>query len=342
MKLLDIITRLCAADGLSGREQSAADMAQNIISELGLGRTSITPTGSLICHMPCKDQNARPIMLEAHLDQVGFVITRVEDGFLRFQNSGGIDRRMLPAQRVNIYAESGVFSGVIASVPPHLKDSSSDTPPKMSDMLIDTGYSPERAAELFAPGDVAILQGEMTALHGGRLAGVALDDRAGCAAVIWAGKLLLERGCDRPVVLALCSHEEVGGQGAATVAFGCDPAACYSVDVSYGDAPDVPAHKCGKLGGGPMVGFSPVLSRAMSNRLCDIARTLDMPIQREIMGGLTGTDADKVIMTRTGVPTALLSIPLRNMHTAVESADISDIEATALLMAEAVLGGEGL
>jgi len=336
MTLEKLVEQLCMAPGLSGREDAARSTAVRLIEELELGRCEVTPLGSLLCHI---NQGEAPVMLEAHLDQVGMVVTCVEDGFLRVANCGGIDRRLLPAQRVTVHTAGGPKLCVVASIPPHLKGSD-EAPAKWEDILIDTGYSPKQAKEIFAPGDVVTAEAGFIKLAGERITAPALDDRAGCAAVIWAANLLKQQGCSRPVVLALCSFEELGGQGAATAAFAAEPLCCYAVDVSFGLAPALPESKCGKLGDGPMVGVAPVLNRTMTQGLLDLAKANQIPTQLEVMGGTTGTDADKIVATGRGIPTALLSIPQRNMHTPVEVVDLRDIENTARLLALAVMEGD--
>lgn len=335
MKTEQMLQRLCMAPGLSGREDAARETAQALLTELGLGRCEVTPLGSLLCYL---GEGPDPVMLEAHLDQVGMVVTHVEEGFLRVANCGGIDRRLLPAQRVTVHTAGGPRGCVVASVPPHLKGAD-EGPAKWEEMLLDTGCSAQRAKELFAPGDAVTPEAAFVRLAGERVTAPALDNRAGCAAVIRAAALLKEMDCRRPVVLALCSFEELGGQGAATAAFAAAPGRCYAVDVSFGLAPGLPEAKCGKLGHGPMVGVAPVLSRTMTRQLLDLAKTHEIPTQLEVMGGATGTDADKIVSVGRGIPTALLSIPQRNMHTPVEVVDLRDVEHTARLLALAVKEG---
>ena len=338
MTVTELIRFLTAARGLSGREDDVAAVAAALMEDMG--KIARTPLGSLLCLLPCGGQDSPVVMLEAHLDQIGMVVTRVEEGFLRFASCGGVDRRLLPAMPVTIRTGSGVRRGVVASTPPHLKGDS-DHPPKLEDMLIDTGCTAEEAGELFAPGDEITMDAPALELAGGRITGGALDDRAGCAAVIRAAQLLLEQNCQCRVMVVLSSMEEVGGQGAATAAFAVAPDYCYAVDVSFAAAPGLPEHKCGKLGQGPMIGFAPVLSRQLTRDLIGLARECSIPYQCEVMGGATGTDADKIVTAGQGVPTALLSIPLRNMHTPAEVIDAADVEHTARLIAAAVsrLGG---
>lgn len=338
MNTTELITFLTAAHGLSGREQDAATVAAALMEDLG--EIARTPLGSLLCLLPGGSPSAPLVMLEAHLDQIGLVVTSLEEGFLRFANCGGVDCRLLPAMAVTVHTDGGPRRGVVTSVPPHLKGEG-DKPPKMEALRIDTGYDAAAAREIFAPGDVVTLDAPAIELAGGRLTGSAMDDRAGCAAVIRAAQLISQRECNCRVVVALCSMEEIGGQGASTAAFAVAPDACFAVDVSFGDGPGVPEHKCGKLGGGPMIGFSPILDRTMSRRLVALAKEQNIPYQCEVIAGGTGTDADKIVTSGQGVPTALVSIPLRNMHTPVEVVAVTDVDDTARLIAAAVceMGG---
>lgn len=333
MECKELLRALCAAPGVSGRETAAALAARELLAPLG--QLWETPLGSLCCRLPGEGPT---VMLTAHLDQIGLVVSGVTDqGFLRVASCGGVDRRLLPGTFVTVHGEAGMFPASVCSVPPHLK-TGDDTPPKIEDLLVDTGLG-SCAAKSIRPGDVVTFAGPFTELDGDRVSGPGLDDRAGCAAVIRAGELLGERGCGASVVLVLASMEEVGSQGAATAAYALDPAAAIAVDVSYGQGPGVEPHRAGQLGGGPMLGWAPILHRGMTRRLSDLARREGIPLQDEVMGGATGTDADGIAKARAGVPTALLSIPLRNMHTPVELVSCADVELTARLLALAVEEG---
>jgi endoglucanase len=140
------------------------------------------------------------------------------------------------------------------------------------------------------------------------------------------------------VIVALTSMEETGSSGAVTAAYACAPQTAFVVDVSMAEMPDERPEQCGVLGGGPMIGFAPVLDRALSRLLVDTAKEKNIPFQREIMASRTGTDADAFAISREGVRTGLVSIPLRFMHSPSELLVLSDIEDTARLLA-AVIGG---
>lgn len=322
---------LCAPAGVSGREAEVFAAAAQELKKYG--QVEKTPLGSLLCTVNEGEENAPHLLLEAHLDQIGLVVTRVEEGgFLRFAPVGGIDCRWLPASPVMIHAATGDFPGVITSVPPHLADKD-EKEIKAETLLIDTGFSAESAKILFAPGDVAVFDTALLPLQNGRMAGMALDNRAGCVAVLAAAAMVAKEKPRARVSVLLASMEEVGGQGALTGAFAAAPDYAIAVDVSFADGFGIKPEQCGTLGAGPMLGLSPLLGREWGRKLRRTAAENGIPLQNEVMGGRTGTDADDIAITGCGVHCALLSIPLRSMHTMVETVDGADIMNTARLMA---------
>ena len=140
------------------------------------------------------------------------------------------------------------------------------------------------------------------------------------------------------MVIQFSSLEEIGCQGAQAGAHRIRPTRAIAVDVSFAAQPDVPPEKCGTLGGGPMIGFSPVLDGAMSRAMTSLAERLGIPYSCEVMGGETSTDSDPIAVSRSGVRTALLSVPLRYMHTPAEIIDLKDVENTAQLLAAYLKG----
>ncbi len=323
--------QLTQAMGVAGREDGAAQAAIELLRPLG--QPKLSPLGSVLCTINEGQPNAPHLMLEAHLDQIGMMVTRVEeDGFLRVANVGGLDRRLLPASPVTVHTASGDYAAVVASVPPHLVEGE-DKPLKMEDILVDTGFTTDHAKELFAPGDSISLDGPLTALGENLLRSRAMDDRIGCVAVLLAAQELHKAAPRAKITVALASMEEVGGVGASTASFASAPDCAIAVDVSFANGFGVAPWKCGQMGDGPMIGVAPVLNNAMTDRLKELAVRDGIPYQIEAMGGRTGTDADGIAGAGAGVATALLSIPLRNMHTVVETIHMDDVANTARLMA---------
>ena len=210
---------------------------------------------------------------------------------------------------------------------------------KIENLLIDTGFNAETAAKLFAPGDIVTFAAKPAQLQNGRLAGPALDDRIGCVAVLAAAEEIAAEKPDCRVTVMLSSMEEVGGQGAGTGGFAVMPDYAIAVDVSFGDGFGCAPEKTAPLGGGTMLGYAPILDREFTLKLKKLAETHEIPVQHEPMGGRTGTDADELAIAGQGVRTALLSIPLRSMHTVAETIDPEDVVNTARLMALAAKEG---
>lgn len=328
MELLTVLKELSAAVHYpSGNAIDTAKAALDGIAECEI------KDGSLVAVMA--GESAYTIMLDAHIDEIGFIVTSVDGGFVKVAKVGGIDIRTLPASEVIIHGKRDVI-GVFATLPPHLKKGEDDLP-ELGDMVIDTGY--DSLEGIVSAGDRVTFRREPRELFDGRLTGKSLDDRAGVAALIATAHKLKGKKLPCNVKFLFSDQEELGCLGAKTAAFTLSPDEAVAVDVSFGDGPDIAADKCGKLGKGPMIGVSPVLSADITDELKKIAIQKNIPYQIEVMGGKTSTNADVITLTKSGIPTALVSIPLRNMHTAAEVASTDDIEALALLLAEYVMKG---
>jgi endoglucanase len=335
MEPLSLLRSLCGAFGVSGCEQEAATVAAGHLASLGPVHT--TALGSLVCRLRPLRPDRPHVLLTAHMDQIGLVVTRVcEGGFVRFAPIGGIDRRALSAARVLIRAADGDIPGVVTSTPPHLQTDDARKPPKAEDLCIDTGLSDERCRERIAPGDRICFRGGLTPLAGTRVCAPALDNRAGCAAVMLAAARLMENPPDAGLSLMLSTQEETGSAGGETAAFSLSPTHVLAVDTSMALTPDDRPERCGLMGAGPMIGVAPILDRGMFEELKACARALELPFQIEAMGGRTGTDADHIAVARGGAKTALLSIPLRYMHTPSEIIDFTDLENSVRLIEEYV------
>lgn len=337
MKLEETLRQLCAAPGVSGAEGGAAQVAARLLEPLG--PVHRTPLGSVVCQVLPPAPGQPHLLLDAHLDQIGMIVTRIDDeGFLRVGNCGGLDRRTLAAARVTVHG-ARPLPGVVCSTPPHLSEPGDRKVAKVDELVVDIGYSGEAARRLVSLGDRITLEGPCRSLLGGRLAGAALDDRAGCGVVIEAARQLAgsQPGCG--VSVALTTMEEIGGQGAQTAAWELAPTHAIVVDVSFAYTPDAPKEKCGELGRGPMIGIAPLLCRPMWEGLMRTAQAEGIPYQTEVMGGRTGTNADSIVPLRGGVRAGLLSIPQRYMHTPVELVELADLEHTARLIAAYVKGG---
>lgn len=321
-----------AATGVSGQESEAAQYASGLLKPFG--NVEVTPLGSVLCTVKIPEPGQPHILLDAHIDEIGLIVTSIEEkGFLRVAGCGGMDRRILMAYPVRVHGQHGPVDGVVCSVPPHLSAGEKKKNPKVDELFIDIGYTKEEAEKRVCPGDRITLSASSRALLNGLVSGKALDDRAGCAAHLKALEYLEGRslGCGLTVVFS--SMEEVGGMGARTAAYQTAPTHAIAVDVSFGRTPDAAKEKTGELGKGPMIGFAPILSAEMSRELVSLAKESKIPFQYEVMGGRTGTNADAIAVARRGVATGLLSIPQKYMHTPIEAVAVDDVENTGKLIA---------
>ena len=334
-RLKSMIISLARANGTPGDENEVFEFIENFLPE-GMN-ASRDRFGNLTAEL---DGKGKTFLLEAHADRIGLVVTSIEEGgFLRVAKCGGADARVLAAQDVTVWGKKPVY-GVITSTPPHL--SKGDEASKAVDfdrILVDVGMSKENAEKLISRGDRITVRCPVSELLNDRISGAALDNRAGCAVIIRAAEIVSQAENHPSLKLLFSSQEETGGDGAATGGFNLDADECIAVDVTFADAPDMPSKKCGKLGKGPMIGIAPILDYEMSTRLREIAEKREIPFQLELMGGSTGTDADEIAVSKGGLKTALLSVPQRNMHTGVEIIDAKDVENSARLIAEYILGG---
>lgn len=277
------------------------------------------------------------LMLDAHIDEVAFVVTDVdENGFLTVAASGGTDLRTLPAKQVVIHGKERI-RGVFISTPPHLSEAEqvfSD----ITNIKIDTCLG-AKAKELITPGDIVTYCTKPTSLSGTKVTGKSLDDRAGVAVLIELARRLKDKKPDINVVFSIVDFEELGMRGAIPQTYAISPDEAIAVDVTFGTAPDVSEREGGFLGKGCMIGVSPVLSGRITDKLNTVAFDKNIPYQNEIMGGKTGTDSDVIALSRKGIKTGLVSIPLRNMHTGCEVIDLRDLESTCDLLFEYILAG---
>ena len=314
-----------------GNITEASSVAFKILSKY----TSATQNGINVIGTIAGDSDYT-LMLEAHIDEVGFIVTDVDNsGFLTVKNCGGIDLRMLPARTVTIHGKENVV-GVFCATPPHLGG------PKeyddISTLKVDTLLG-EKAKDVISIGDFVTFNTKAMSLQNDRITGKSLDNRAGVVCLLELAKRLSGKKLPYNIVFALTDAEELGNRGAITSAFSVSPDEAIVLDVSFADAPDVSSDDCGKLGGGAMIGMSPVLDKSMSKKLVALAKENNLPYQTEVMGSRTGTNGDVISVSKSGVKTVLVSIPLRNMHTDVEIIDINDVINVCDLLENYILKG---
>lgn len=328
MNITKTLKALCNEIGVSGEENDAAELALSYLKKYD--ENAYIKNGNVIGSV---GSGKTHVLLDAHIDQIGLIVTFItDDGFIKVAGCGGVDRRLLAAQQVTIHGKSDI-AGVITSVPPHLATDEKKLP-EMSDTYIDTGMSKASLTEIVSLGDRITFFSTCEELLGTRVTGHAMDDRSGVAAILYALDKLKNDSLNCTVSVLFSTGEEVGERGAKIAAFDLSPDIAIAVDVSFAMAPDEKEDECGKLGGGVMIGIAPTLDRALSDRLIALAPEGKIPHQVEIMNGMTGTNADQFSVAGSGARASTLSIPLKYMHTPVEVIDTEDVKATGKLIAE--------
>lgn len=330
MNIKETLFELSKTSGASGNENATAEKALAMLKEYC--PDAEIKSGNVIGHFGTENENLPSLVLDAHIDQIGMIVTYItDDGFIKTGSLGGIDRRLLPAQPVVIHGRRDI-KGVICSVPPHLSDG--EKVPSFDDISIDTGYTKSELEEIVSLGDTITFDVKCRSLLNNRVTGGAFDDRSGMTAILYALDLLRDKPMNYNVTVIFSTQEELGERGAKIGAFEINADIALAVDVSFAHAPGEDEQKCGKLGKGAMIGIAPSLSRRISDGLITTARENNIPFQIEVMNGLTSTNADQYSVSRTGAEACTVSIPLRNMHTPVEVIDLEDIRLTGELIAQ--------
>jgi len=335
MDIEKILMELCSLPGPSGFEGPVAERVRSLL-EQHLDEVRIDVLGNVIGVRRCGKESARRLLFDAHIDEPGLIITGAEEGFLRFASLGKADERALPASGITVLAEPPIY-GVVASLPPHvLKKEDSEKVMRIEDMFIDVGMTQEEAVKTVPQGTPAVYSQGVRRLGEDKLYGRALDDRAGFAAILRAVEILCGESLDADLYVMASVQEEVGARGAAPGVYAIAPELCVVVDVSHAKTPDTkPAETEKTLGGGVIVSRGPNMNPAFTESVIKLAREHGISHQIDVEpGGDSGTNARSIQVSREGVATALLSIPMRYMHSPYEVISLKDLESTARLLAE--------
>jgi tetrahedral aminopeptidase len=331
--LAELLGRLSEAVGISGYETEVRSL---IVDEFQRHADDVRADamGSVIALKRGQGiEPRRSIMLAAHLDEIGLIVTEVKEGFLHFTTVGGFDARVLLGQPVVAHGKRKL-PGVIGSRPPHvLSAAEREKVVPREELCVDVGLPAADVEKSVAVGDLISIRGRYLRLRGDMVAGKAFDDRAGVAALVVCLDMLsgLKHTWDAYVVAT--SQEEVGLRGATTSAYGVAPDLGIAIDVGFGPQPGVPDSESVPIGKGPALAIGPNIHPGMLKKLEEVAKAAEIPYSVEAAPGATGTDAWAIQVAREGVPTCLLSVPVRNMHTPVETASLKDITRTGRLLA---------
>lgn len=337
----DVLLQLSGAYAPVGRESGSAYIVEQILARYvkNIKRDAL---GNIIAVLPARRAGAKKVMLDAHFDEISMLVSEIDDkGFVSFVSPFGVDIRILPAAEVIIHGVQEVY-GVVSVKPPHLlKDEDTKKNIPLDELVIDTGFSGEKAKRLIKVGDSITFRARATELKNNCLSGKSFDNRAGVTSIIYCLELLKKESLNCELIILISVQEEAGTRGARVGGYSVNPDAAIVMDVSFASSPDTNKDKTGEMGNGVMIGIAPILKRELSEKLIDIAKDKKISYQLEVMAGNTGTNSAAIQTARSGIATGLLSIPLKYMHTPVETVMLSDIEATAKLLAEYLRGIKG-
>ena len=279
-------------------------------------------------------ETRRKIMLAAHMDEIGLMVRDIVDGFIFVYRISGVDNRVMLAQPVIVHGKEPL-RGVVAATPPHLLNAEERKKyPSFEQLVIDVGLPAAKVEELVRIGDLITPDTPMIELNGKLVAGKSMDDRACVAAVTFALNELQSMQHQWDVYATATVQEESGLIGAKTAAHYIQPDIAIALDVSFAEQNGVPSDSSGEMGAGPMIALGANIHPKLFDKIIEVAKEYEIKYQIEPAPAATGTDAWAIQVARDGIPTALFSVPIRNMHSPVETLDLRDIERSGRLLAQ--------
>lgn len=337
MDIYKLLKELTLNGGVSGSDDFFGGYAEKILKSY-CEKTTVDKIGNVIGCIPSKKPNAKKLMVEAHLDRIGLMVKAIDkNGYVEFEPIGGVDKRILPSAEVIIQGKKEIY-GVIGAKPPHLREKGESSVAEVSDMLIDVGMTYEKASTVISTGDFIVLKSEPVRLINDRIAGAALDNRAGMAAVVCFLEKLKNKAVDYDIYPVFTAGEETGLIGAYTAAYNINPDISVSVDVTFGKSEYDSGAGTFKLGCGAVIFRGPDTSYEGTLNLIECAKKEKIPFEIEAAAS-SGTNASAIQNARGAAETYLISIPLKYMHQTVEVVSESDIEAVSELLLKIAEGG---
>jgi putative aminopeptidase FrvX len=333
----DLLQRLLTAPGPPGHEAAPAAIWREAADEFA-DEVTLDRMGNSVARV--NGSGDHPLLaVVGHVDEIALLVSHISDkGFLHVVGSGGWDPQVLVAQRVEVLTRSGPVRGVIGRKPIHvLEGEERKKAVELKGLHVDIGArDADEARSLVREGDPIVITAEPVELRGDRVISRSLDNRLGIYVALEVARRVSEAGGGvGPVAGVAAVQEEIGAHGARAMAFGLEPDLAVVVDVTHAtDAPGVDPGELGEhgLGSGPVITRGAVVSRPLNDLLDEAAESAGIECTTETAGSSTRTDADSIHLSRTGVPSAVVSIPLRYMHSPVELVELPDVEATIALI----------
>ncbi len=338
--LLPFLKTLLATPGLSGYESPIHQVIKHAWQPL-CDEIETSRLGSL--HALKRGMAAQPrpsLLLAAHMDEIGLMVTGITDGFLRFTQIGEIDTRILPGQAVTIHGKRDISGVVVQPAMQLLPPEVQSDPLPIQYLLIDTGLDAGQVNRSVEVGNRVSFAQPPVEFSDDLLVGHPLDNRVSVAAITVCLQALKNRQLQWDVWSVATVQEEVTLGGAVTSGYQLRPSLAVIIDVTFGVSPGIPTHKGFPLGKGITLGWGPTTHPFLFEEFKKLAERMEIPYATEVLPRRSATDADGLQTTTEGIPTVIIGIPLRYMHTPVEMVSLKDIERAGRLMAEFASGLE--
>ncbi len=332
--ITDLLQELITVKGISSREEEIAKCLTDKLDEY-CDTVSIDMCGNVVGKIFARSSDAKTILLEAHMDQIGLMVTGIdENGFVKFTAVGGVDERVLPSLSVKILGKR-ILDGVVFTV-----KGESDKNPKTEDLRIDTALSENELKALVNAGDFVVFDSGFSMLTGTAASGSAMDNRAGVASILETLHRLNKKDLKYNICVLFSVEEELGLHGVYTGIKNLSADFAIVVDVTHGSTPDT-KDEVGvfPLGSGAVICRGPNFHYDYTKQLIELAKNISVPYDIEVAPGPSGTDAWAIQISDSGIPSTLISIPLKYMHTNVETLDIKDVDAVSELICAVIKGG---
>ena len=331
----NLLKELTIIDGISSGEKNIADKLIPYLNSI-CDTVDKDAHGNLIGYINTKKDNAKTIIFEAHMDRIGLMVTKIcADGRLKFTNIGGVDERILALSEVTVLGKKHI-NGII--IPEDSNDTSNNY--KIENLKIETGLTEKEVKTSVKVGDLILINSEYTKLCNNVVSGGGFDNRAGIVSILKAVNQIDRNNLKYNIIILLTVQEELGLYGAYLAGKNIDADAAIVVDVTHGETNDTKGFTgVFPLGCGAVICRGPNLHYTYTKQLIDASEKNNIPYRIEVASGSSGTNAWALQTSSNGIPSMLISIPLRYMHTNVETLKIDDINAIADLLTVAAEGG---
>ncbi len=338
MKIEDFLREVTAIPGVTGNEGAAADYIADAFRPYA-DEVRVTP---LNCVVARQKGEGPKVLICAHLDEIGMMVSRIEeDGSLRLQSVGGVDPRVLPGMRVRVYAREGMLLGVVGATPPHLlKEADRKNNYNWDTLFVDLGMDAEQVRQKVRLGDTVCFEARYVEMKNDRVATKTADDRACVAIMLEAARRLRQMAHQADLYFVATCQEEIGSYGALISGFALEPDMGVAFDVCHAETPGAPRNSTSKITS-LVTSKGPFLNSFLVKKLEETAKENGIELQFAVDPRYTSTDADELSVTRAGVPTVLLSLPIKYMHTNVETLDMHALKEGGRLLAHYLAAIQG-